>query len=231
MKIKAAVFDLDHTLFDRYATLKIVAGDFRKFFEISEGVTDEFIAGELTWADKQYVHFGWEKIHAHLVEKGIFANPPSFEEYRDFLLGRFHCYAVPFPFTRPMLLELREKGIKTGLITNGSHELQYKKLAMVGIDDCFDSIIATRDIGVHKPERGPFDIMSARLGLENGECLYIGDNPLNDVEASRRAGYIPVWIRTTGVWCYPEFEKPELQADTVEEIPAIIEKLNSTGGR
>ena len=127
-----------------------------------------------------------------------------------------------------MLLKLRKDGIKTGLITNGSHELQYKKLEMVGIIDCFDSIIATKDIGVHKPERGPFDIMAARLRLKAEECLYIGDNPLNDVEASRRAGYIPVWIKTTGVWSYPDIEKPELQAETVEEIPSIIEKLNSS---
>lgn len=225
--IKAAVFDLDHTLFDRYSTLKIVAKEFRLFFDIADGITDEYITEKFIYADKQFVHIGWPKIHKYLIESGFFRNPPTFEEYSSFLLERFHHYAVPFPFTRPMLLKLRESGIKTGLITNGSHELQYKKLEMVGIGDCFDSIIATRDIGVHKPERGPFDIMAARLRLKADECLYIGDNPLNDVEASRRAGYIPVWIKTTGTWCYPEIEKPELQAETVEEIPAIIEKLNS----
>ena len=225
--IKAAVFDLDHTLFDRYSTLKIVAKDFRKFFEIADGITDEYITEKFIFADKNYVHIGWRKIHAYLIECGIFKNPPPYEEYKAWLLGRFHHYAVPFDFTRPMLLKLRESGIKTGLITNGTHELQYKKLEMIGIGDCFDSIIATQDIGVHKPERGPFDIMASRLRLKAEECLYIGDNPLNDVEASRRAGYIPVWIKTTGTWCYPEIEKPELQAETVEEIPAIIEKLNS----
>lgn len=226
--IKAAVFDLDHTLFDRYATLDYVAGDFEKFFTLGDGITKEFISAELQWADRQYVHLGWDHIFAHLCSKGVFAQPvPEFRQYRDFVLDRFHHYAVPYSFTKPMLAKLKDMGIKTALITNGSHELQYRKLEMLDLLNDFDSIIATKDIGVHKPERGPFDIMAGRLRVRTDECLYIGDNPLNDVEGSRRAGCIPVWVRTMGVWAFPELEKPELQVDTVEEIPALIEKLNS----
>lgn len=227
--IKAVVFDLDHTLFDRYGTLKFVAADFPQGFKIADGVTADFIARELIWADKNYVHLGWEHIHRHLIEKGIFAEAPAYADYRAFILSEFHKYAVPFPFTLPMLAKLKEMGLKTALITNGSHELQYTKLALLGMTDAFDSVIATRDIGVHKPERGPFDIMAARLGIASNEMLYVGDNPLNDVEGSRKAGYIPVWVRTTGVWAFPEIEKPELQVDTVEEIPALVAELNKKG--
>ncbi len=224
--IKAAVFDLDHTLFDRYSTLALVAGRFCEQFSLTEKATPEAIARELIYADKQYVHLGWQKIHRHLIDCGFFKTEPTFEEYRDFILSQFHNFAVPFPFTLPMLAELKEMGIKTGLITNGRHSLQYDKLKMLGLTDSFTSIIATGDIGVHKPERGPFDIMAARLGLKAEEMLYIGDNPLNDVEASRRAGYIPVWVRTTGTWVYPEIEKPELQVDDVSVIPELIRRLN-----
>lgn len=225
--IKAAVFDLDHTLFDRYSTLHIVARSFKERFEISDGITDEYIAEQLEWADRQYVHLGWEHIYKHLVACGIFAAIPTFPEYRSLILDNFHKVAVKFPFTKPMLERLSETGIKTGLITNGSHELQYRKLAMLGISESFDSIIATGDIGVHKPERGPFDIMAARLNLKAEEMLYIGDNPLNDIYAAASAGYIPVWVKTTGVWSFPEIKKPELQVETVEEIPALIQRLNA----
>ena len=125
-----------------------------------------------------------------------------------------------------MLDGLRKSGIKTGLITNGAHDLQYAKINLLGLQDSFDSIIATGDIGVHKPDRGHFDIMAARRQLDAKELLYIGDNPLNDVEGARLAGYIPVWVKTTGTWVFPEIEKPELQVETVEEIPALIKKLN-----
>ncbi len=225
--IKAAIFDLDHTLFDRYATLAEVAKRFRTQFEVADGVTDEQITKELVWADKQYVHFHWRHIHKHLVDCGLFSQAPSFEEYRDFVVSCFFKIAIPFDFAIPMLEGLRKSGIKTGLITNGNHDLQYAKINLLGLQDSFDSIIATGDIGVHKPERGPFDIMAARLQLDSKEMLYIGDNPLNDVEGARLAGYIPVWVKTTGTWVFPEIEKPELQVETVEEIPALIKKLNN----
>lgn len=225
--IKAAIFDLDHTLFDRYSTLTEVAGELKNHFGTADGVTVQQLAKELIWADKQYVHFHWSHIHKHLVDCGLFAQPPSFEEYRDFVVSCFYKIAVKFDFAVPMLEKLRESGIKTGLITNGSHSLQYAKINLLGLQNSFDSIIATGDIGVHKPERGPFDIMAARLCLKPQEMLYIGDNPLNDVEGSRLAGYIPVWVKTTGTWVFPDIEKPELQVETVKEIPDLIKKLNN----
>ena len=41
MKLKAVIFDLDHTLFDRHGTLREVAKQFRYAFRVKEGVTDE----------------------------------------------------------------------------------------------------------------------------------------------------------------------------------------------
>ena len=39
--IKAVIFDLDHTLFDRHATLRAIAPMFRKYFDINDGVTEK----------------------------------------------------------------------------------------------------------------------------------------------------------------------------------------------
>ena len=71
--IKAVVFDLDHTLLDRYETLRQVVPSFRERFKLTEGITDEFIAEKICWADKQYVHNGWQQILAYLCENNIFA--------------------------------------------------------------------------------------------------------------------------------------------------------------
>ena len=43
--IKAAVFDLDHTLFDRYGTIKAISPDIIKGFDMADGVTAEIFAG------------------------------------------------------------------------------------------------------------------------------------------------------------------------------------------
>ncbi len=116
-------------------------------------------------------------------------------------------------------------GFKLGLITNGKHDLQYAKIANVGLTDEFDEIVVSGDVGAQKPSTVPYEIMAQRLNIAPNEMLYVGDNPKNDVEASRKAGYIPVWVRTTGTWIFPEIEKPELQVDTVAELPELIKGL------
>ena len=68
--------------------------------------------------------------------------------------------------------------------------------------------------------------MARSLGIKTGEMLYIGDHPLNDIDGSRKAGCVPVWVKTTGTWTFPEIEKPELQVETVKEIPELIKKFN-----
>lgn len=97
---------------------------------------------------------------------------------------------------------------------------------MLGLDGLVDEILITGDIGVHKPKPEPFLLMSERLGIPPLELLYVGDNPKNDVEGSRNAGYIPVWVKTTGYWCFEEIPRAEYEVETVEEIPALVSHIN-----
>lgn len=224
--VKAAVFDLDHTLFDRYGTIRKIAPDIIAGFDVSDGVTAESFAEELSFADKQYVHKGWQYIHAHLIEKNIFKTIPTYEEYAENVLKCFKTTTVKYDFAIPVLRELKNMGIKIALITNGTPELQYFKLNSLDLDDCFDEIIVSGETPFEKPDIRIFQLMAERLGIETNEMMYIGDHPLNDIEGSRNAGCIPVWVETTGTWVFPELAKPELQVETVKEIPELIKKIN-----
>lgn len=224
--IKAAIFDLDHTLFDRYETLKKVVPFFRQRFKIADNITDEFIYENLSWADKHFVHIGWTDIFGHLCSKGVFADIPEYQEYEDFVISKFKEIAVSFPFTIPTLNEIKDMGLKIGLITNSESHVQKRKLAMLGLSDIFDHVIISGDTPFRKPEKEIFLLMAEKLGLEPSEMLYIGDHPKFDIEGSRNAGLVPVWVKTTGTWIFPEIEKPELQVETVAEIPEIIRRLN-----
>ncbi len=224
--IKAAVFDLDHTLFDRYGTIRKIAPDIVASFDVSEGITPEIFADELSFADKQYVHKGWRNIHSHLIEKNIFKTIPTYEEYAERVLSCFRKATVKYDFAIPVLQEIKSMGIKTALITNGSPELQHFKIKSLGLDDCFDEIIVSGETSFEKPDIRIFQLMAEKLGIETNEMMYIGDHPVNDIDGSRNAGCIPVWVKTTGTWVFPEVKKPELQVETVEEIPDIIKKIN-----
>lgn len=223
--IKAAVFDLDHTLFDRYGTIRKIAPQIISALDVADGVTAEIFAEELTYADKQFVHKGWRKIHEYLISRNLFKVAPTYEEYAQSVLKCFITTTVKFDFAIPVLKEIRDMGIKTALITNGDSELQNFKIMSLGMTDCFDEIIISGETAYEKPDPRIFQLMATSLDIKTNEMLYIGDHPLNDIEGSRKAGCIPVWVKTTGTWVFDEIEKPELQVETVKEIPDIIRKL------
>ena len=225
--IKGVVFDLDHTLFDRYATQKLCMKGFCEHFDVSEGMTDEKAAELVEYADMHFNHLGWNKIFEYLVNKKLFKTVPSFESYCSFLLEKFKHFAVPYEFTKPMLNELRKKGLKLGIITNGRSEIQRSKIKLLGFEELFDEIIVSEEVGAEKPDTKPFIVMAERLGINPQNLIYVGDFPINDVEASRKAGYTPVWVMTMKLWLFPEIEVPEFCIKDVSLVPEIVDKLNA----
>lgn len=219
--IKAIVFDLDHTLFDRHGTLTQIVPMLRAAFSIRQDLTDEEIAEKWIYADDHFVYDGWSYIFAYLVENGVFETAPDFSEYRSFIYKAFAKVAVPFPGTIPMLEQLRRQGYKTGLITNGHHSLQYKKLRMLGLTPYFDEIIVSGDVMVDKPDREIFRMMCEKLNYKPSEMIYIGDNPKTDIAGSRSAGYHTIWMKSTGQWQFG-LEPPEWSVSKVEDIPDAV---------
>ncbi|MBQ7953452.1 MAG: HAD family hydrolase [Clostridia bacterium] len=226
--IKGVVFDLDHTLFDRYATFEECAPlwyeRFQKYMAPGLGIEDVIVT--MTYADKNYNHFGWGTVLQYLNESGFFREPMELYEYEEYIYEGFSKFAVPFTFTDALFEKLWDMDLKIGLITNGSEEVQQAKLKMLGFERKFDEIIICSTPEMRKPKTLPFEIMSQKLGIAPNELMYVGDHPKNDVDASRRAGYTPVWVRTSGIWGYKDIEKCEYQVDTVAEIPEIVKKLN-----
>lgn len=219
------VFDLDHTLFDRYATLTKIAPYFCSYFDVSQDMTPEKFAPIWIEADKNFVCFGWEEVVAALDRAGVFRTVPDIEVYGKFLRNIFTRIAVPFDCTVTLPKMLREMGYKVGLVTNGNSDTQRSKIRLLSLEDAFDDILVTGEFGVHKPAPEPFLEEARRLNLSPSDLLYVGDNPLNDVEGSRNAGYTPVWVRTAGKWVFPDLKMPELQIDHVRELPELLKNL------
>lgn len=224
--IKAVVFDLDHTLFDRYATIRKIAPTLKATFKINADYTDVQIAELMCETDKNYVHKGWNVIQEEIEKTDLLMQKLEPDEYRKAVMGEFMSVAVPFPFTIAMLDCLKEKGFKLALITNGNSALQNSKIDMLKIREFFQYIYIGGEHELQKPHVEPFLETALRLGVKPNECVYVGDNPINDVDASRKAGYVPIHVETTENWVIPEIERPKYSVKTVEEIPELIDKIN-----
>lgn len=226
-KIKALVFDLDRTLYDRWSTLRGICYLMRKRFPHwwRKGMSFEQFYEEYHDSDCEHIYGGWEEVHEDFLRKGMFADPPGADEFRDEMLECFKIIAVPIPTVRDMLCEFREKGYKLGIITNGESKLQWKKIELLDFEPLFDSILVSGDLGFGKPDVRIFQKMADDLGVAPKEMVFIGDGPYIDVQGAYNIGCTPVFIKTSGEWRYPEVLEPELQLNDVTELPELIEQM------
>ena len=130
-KIKAVIFDLDHTLYDRYETLKLICHDLytEKRDWLSDGVTEEDTVKIILEADGSSIVEGWTAVYEYWTKSGLLKFDKNGtpiagkKDMLEFILNYgFLKHAVKYPFANPMLDELRDAGLKVGLITNAAGE-------------------------------------------------------------------------------------------------------------
>ena len=228
---RAIVFDLDHTLFDRYATLRATLHAFYDHYRdrIPKDLSVEEFIEKLIEIEQKYIHYDWIRVIKECANAGII--PPMTEDEDKEAVGAVvnECWPIAaekFPFTIPTLLKLKEMGYKLGIITNGRHEPQVLKIKMLDLEDLFDEIVISGDIGAQKPSPEPFKAMAEKIGIDPKEMLYVGDHPRNDVDGSRNAGYTPVWVKTIKHWTFEEIKRADYEIDTVAELPELLAKID-----
>ena len=95
-----------------------------------------------------------------------------------------------YPGVRQMLERLK-KHKKLGLSTDGRPEGQRAKIQALGIEEYFDAIIITDELGgpsCRKPNEAAFRLMQQTLDIPFGKLVYIGDNMKKDFIAPQRLG-------------------------------------------
>jgi 2-haloalkanoic acid dehalogenase type II len=97
-----------------------------------------------------------------------------------------------FEDVRPGLQRLGTR-YALGSLSNGNADLQ-----RIGLANQFAVSLNARGIGAAKPDRRCFEQLTMALKLDPADVLYVGDDPLLDVEAARAAGLQTAWMNRTG---------------------------------
>ena len=86
----------------------------------------------------------------------------------------------------------RGRGIRTGLISNSWGSQRYDRILL---DELFDGIVISGDVGVRKPDPAIYVLGAAAIGLPPQECVYVDDLPGN-LKPARELGMTTVRHRT-----------------------------------
>ena len=91
-----------------------------------------------------------------------------------------------YPEVMELLDTLRIQGIKTALVTNQTAQIQFRKLIWLGIDQYFEAVITSEEVGEEKPAAPMFHLALEKLGLDKEDYVwFIGDEIEGDIEGAK----------------------------------------------
>jgi putative hydrolase of the HAD superfamily len=99
-----------------------------------------------------------------------------------------------FPLAKGTLERLR-RHVRLALVTNGTSDLQRRKLALAGLAEDFDVVVASCDIGIGKPDPAIFRTALDALGVTASEAVMVGNDLDRDIHGATNAGLRSVWIQ------------------------------------
>ena len=109
-------------------------------------------------------------------------------EFRRVSVELYPSTVKPYPNCREVLLSLKKKGYKLGIVTNKIHSSTLLCLKLIALEGIFDSLVCYDDVSHPKPQGEPIWKAAKELGEDNlNKVLYIGDNKL-DLETANNAG-------------------------------------------
>lgn len=194
--IKAVIFDLDDTLISERAYIesgyqhvaKLVSSRVSKDqAEIYQMLMDLFNESPLKVFNRLLDLLGVPYKESDILE--------LVEVYRN------HVPAVDFfNDVLPCLKNLKNKKMKTGIITDGYASTQRQKIKAVQANHLFDEIIVTDELGraYWKPHSLAYETMKEKLGVEFNEMIYVGDNVKKDFISANYLNIVTVMIKRPG---------------------------------
>ncbi|RBQ22726.1 putative HAD-hydrolase [Candidatus Methanobinarius endosymbioticus] len=122
------------------------------------------------------------------------------EDYRLVALGMVTYHNVKFALLRPfsktirVLIYLKNKGYKLGVISNGITKKQWEKLVRLDIHDFFEEVITSGEVGFEKPQKEIFEEALNRMGCKAENSIMIGNKVEIDIMGAIHAGMSAILV-------------------------------------
>jgi 2-haloacid dehalogenase len=218
--IRACVFDAYGTLFD-YASAAARCSD----------VLGEK-AGPLTalWRDKQlqytwlrslqgrYVEFS--QVTSDALEFALAAfrmSDPALHERLMGLYSRLEC----FPEVPAMLAKLKDAGLKTAILSNGSPAMLAAAVTHAGLTQLFDAVLSVDAVGVYKPHPKVYQLAVERLAIPSAAISFQSSNGW-DAYAASAFGMQVVWCNRNGAPAERLPGRPATVISSLAQLPALV---------
>ena len=234
--IKAVLFDVDETLFDRVlAQQAVLALIVKQLPQVFTGYDPERVLAAFLESDQLYT----DMFNSGAASEGsrdrrsrLFLQLLGIDEkYTATITG---LYVKDYPLVKahvdgaiPVVKELSRK-FKLGVVSNSFTDVQYRKLETMGLRDLFSCVVLSEEFGIRKPDPRIFHRAASLLHMQPAECLYVGDSYVNDVIGAKNAGMQACWLNRESIKPPDEKIKPDFIIAKLAELPALLRKYEQT---
>jgi putative hydrolase of the HAD superfamily len=221
----AVAFDLDNTLWDVGPVLVRAEQCLRAWLhEHCPRITERVSIEEMRAARERlarsephnahdFTYLRMAGLAAHARECG-YAEEVAERAFQVFFAARNELQ--PYPDVRSALERLRSR-YKLASLSNGNADLE-----LIGLAPLFNVSLNARQIGVAKPDPRCFEQLARDLRLEAAGILYVGDDPVLDVEAARAAGLRTAWMNRSHAPWPPEIRPADLDVADCTHLARLL---------
>jgi epoxide hydrolase-like predicted phosphatase len=208
--LRGAIFDLGGVMtepFGRHRTsiedpahlelLRFFLQEFRDVYHLPTGAHDLHLLEIGRISDAEF----FERMVARHVAAGGTPVDAQTAEHIVFGHGLVACGAMI-----DAVRQVKGGGYRTALLTNISNTGEAVWRSLMPVDELFDVVVDSSQVGLRKPDPAIFMLTCKRLGLEPAECLFVDDLRCN-VDAAAALGM-------TTIRC----KEPEASADEVVKL-------------
>lgn len=228
--MKALIFDLDDTLYDQSQPFRRAVAECMDF--TPEQVTTLYLRfrhyADAIFHQTATGQMDLEWSHLYRMQQAFSDMGMAISEHVARTIQERYSYYQGHLDLEDEWKELfdfcQENGFVLGLITNGPHLHQLKKIQALQLDKWLemDKVIISGQVGVTKPDRAIFQLMEERVGLAPSDMVYIGDSFENDVVGSKNAGWQVIWYNHRKHKQPANSPQPDWQVATLQELFEII---------
>lgn len=215
--MKAILFDLDGTLLNRDASVKVfVEKQYERLQDVVGHISKQrYIERFIELDQRGYV---WkDKVYAQIVQEFAITKMTAEQLLEDYL-HEFKYSCVAFPNLLKMLESLKNAHYRLGIITNGYGQFQMDNIKALQIEHYFDIILVSEWEGMKKPDERIFLKALNQLQVAPCESVFVGDHPENDVRAAKQVGMKGIWKKDAG---WDEVLADAVIEDLLELVPVL----------
>ena len=95
------------------------------------------------------------------------------------------------------LKHLKEKNVKTCILSNGSPSLLDELTVHAKVKDLFDDLISIEDVGIYKPHPKVYELVTKKYNCKPEEVCFLSSNTW-DIVGGGTFGYQSIWVDRFG---------------------------------